>query len=232
LDVLLDKLLIPATATILLVSFWLFDLWRAYRDVPPHPWLTGGMALLAWAYAAWSWKKAWPMIRRIKLARDGERSVGQGLEELRDAGYSVYHDILGDSFNVDHLLVGPAGVFTIETKTWKKPHGMRAEILVDGDSLTFNGKAPIRDPVSQARAQASWIADVLRRSTGTEYPVISVVVFPGWWVEIASPPRRLWVLNDKMLRASLAKAPVRLSPERISMAKFHIEAFTRSQAGV
>ena len=29
---------------------------------------------------------------------------------------SVYHDIQADQFNIDHVVVGPSGVFAVETK--------------------------------------------------------------------------------------------------------------------
>lgn len=82
----------------------------------------------------------------------------------------------------------------------------------------------------QARAQAAWIAEVLKKSTSQDFPVSSVVVFPGWWIEIKSRPKRLWVLNEKALPKFLAKEPARLSAEQISMACFHLEAFIRGRA--
>jgi len=31
-------------------------------------------------------------------------------------GYHVYHDFPAERFNIDHVVVGPAGAFAIETK--------------------------------------------------------------------------------------------------------------------
>lgn len=229
LDILLDRLLFPSVTALFLTVFWLYDLWRSYHDVPPMPWISGILALAAIAYAAWQLRRALPSVRRLRLALDGERSVGQGLEQLRASGYSVYHDILGNDFNVDHVLVGPAGIFAIETKTWSKPLKDRATVLVDGESILVDGRVPLRDPVAQARAQSAWIAEVLKKSTGRDFPVTAVVVFPGWWIETKSKPKRLWVINDKMLAGFLAKEPVRLSADQLSMACFHLEAFIRTR---
>jgi len=230
LDIWFDGLLAPAVAAFFLVVVWLYDLLRAYREVPPMPWVSGTLAFAGIVYATWRVRRTMPVLRRLRLARDGERSVGQGLEHLRAAGYSVYHDIVGDDFNVDHILIGPAGIFTIETKTRSKPPSERATISVDGDAILVEGRVPLRDPVPQARAQAAWIADVLKKSTSQDFPVSSVVVFPGWWIEIKSRPKRLWVLNEKALPGFLAKEPARLSAEQISMACFHLEAFIRGRA--
>jgi hypothetical protein len=46
--------------------------------------------------------------------------VGQYLETLRARGYRVLHDLIGDGFNVDHALIGPDSIFTVETKTYHK----------------------------------------------------------------------------------------------------------------
>ena len=227
-ELLLERLLMPAVIALFLAVLWLLDLWRAYHAIPPTPWVSGVFAAIAIAYAAWRIARAFPELRNIRLALQGERSVGQGLEQLRAQGYAVYHDIVGDGFNVDHVLVGPAGVFTVETKTRSKPRRGRATILVDGDAISVNGQTPDRDPVPQARAQSSWIAEVLRKSTGQDFPVSPVVVFPGWWIEIKAKPSRLWVINDKALPKFLAREKERLTPERVSMAKFHLEAFIRT----
>jgi hypothetical protein len=63
----------------------------------------------------------------LRLGLEGERTVGHALEELRVYGYQVFHDIPGNKFNIDHVIAGPAGIFTIETKTRSKPG--------DGDGL-------------------------------------------------------------------------------------------------
>jgi hypothetical protein len=54
------------------------------------------------------------------LGRDGERAVGRTLERLVADGYHVFHDIVGPNWNIDHLMIGPGGIFTIETKTRSK----------------------------------------------------------------------------------------------------------------
>ncbi len=193
------------------------------------PWLSGMFALIAAAYAAWTVAKTLPHVRNLRLAIEGERAVGQGLEQLRAQGYAVYHDIPGDGFNVDHLLVGPAGVFTIETKTRSKPLRGNPTVLVDGESLLIDGRSPTRDSFAQSRAQAKWISDALKTGTGRDFPVFPVIVFPGWWVETKSRPSSLWIVNDKALPKFLARENQRLTLEEISTAKSQLEMFIRAR---
>lgn len=47
----------------------------------------------------------------------GERAVGAVLAQLEDEGWRALHDISLGRGNVDHVLVGPGGIFTIETKS-------------------------------------------------------------------------------------------------------------------
>ena len=53
----------------------------------------------------------------------------------------VYHDIPGNNFNIDHVVVGPNGVFAVETEGRSKPNRGRgqsdATVVYDGRSLTF-----------------------------------------------------------------------------------------------
>jgi hypothetical protein len=48
---------------------------------------------------------------------EGEETVGKILEGLREKGWCVIHDVSFGRGNIDHIVVGPGGVFTIETKS-------------------------------------------------------------------------------------------------------------------
>lgn len=117
----ISDLLIPSLVFITLAMYGWLQWWTG-RQI--HPLVFSIVAILTIAYAG---QRIWYLretIRHLRLGRDGERPVGQILEQLREQGYSVFHDIPGPSFNIDHALVGPAGVFTVETKSRTKPlHG-------------------------------------------------------------------------------------------------------------
>ena len=82
--------------------------------------------VLAAVFSAWQYFKRRDAIRHWLMGANGERYVGQVLDrEMTSRGYRVYHDIQirkgRRQMNIDHLLVGPNGVFLIEDKTWSKP---------------------------------------------------------------------------------------------------------------
>lgn len=141
----------------------------------------------------------------------------------------VFHDVLAEGFNIDHVLIGPAGVFAIETKTWGKPFHGDARIAYDGQSLVVAGRMPDRDPLVQARSQARWLKNLLVESTGRQISVRPVVVFPGWYVEqSAGSQRDVWVLEPKALPAFLANDGERMDVSEIRLAAFHLGRFIRS----
>lgn len=203
--------------------------WRAWSGAPPTPWLYTAVAMGACGVAALRFLKLRPQLRALRLGMEGERAVGQFLERLREQGYQVFHDVQGDSFNVDHVLVGGAGVFTVETKTWTKPKMGDARIRYDGEVLSIHGREPERNVVAQARAQATWLSRLLKESTGRLVIARPVVLFPGWYVEAAAAAQRdTWVLEPKALPAFLDHEPQRLSPEDVKLLAYHLGRHIRA----
>ncbi len=49
----------------------------------------------------------------------GEERVAELLTELEPEGYRALHDLDIGRGDADHVLIGPAGVFVIETKAWQ-----------------------------------------------------------------------------------------------------------------
>jgi hypothetical protein len=210
------------------VLFAALEWYRYYMDMKPSPWLFSGFAMLMATFGAWRIGRVLPQLRNLRLARDGERVVGQFLERLRERGYQVFHDLVGEGFNVDHVLIGPGGVFTVETKTWSKPLRGAAEIRFDGDRITVGDREPDRDPVAQAKAQANWIRELLQESTGKRTVVRSVVVFPGWYISRTNGAHKdVWVLEPKALPAFLEKEPARLNETDIRLFAYHVSRLNR-----
>ena len=202
---------------------------RYWQPRPVNPWLMTAAAIGVCIYVAFRIYRLLPRLRTLRQGIEGEKVVGQFLERLREQGYQVFHDLVGEGFNVDHALIGPAGIFTIETKTWSKPQRGDARIGYDGITLTVAGREPDRDPLVQAKAQAHWLRALLFESTGRRMEVQPVVVFPGWFVEAASGSQRaVWVLEPKGLPAFLKNQPQSLGVEDVKLAAYHLSRHVRS----
>jgi hypothetical protein len=55
-------------------------------------------------------------IERWRIGAEGEKSTARSLRPLIRAGWELFNDIETGYGNIDHVLVGPAGVFLLESK--------------------------------------------------------------------------------------------------------------------
>ena len=219
----------PLLLALFLMLVAALEWWRVYTGMKPNPTVFTIAAAIGIGYAGLRIWFAAPKLRALRQGLEGEKAVGQYLERLRGSGYQVFHDIVGATFNIDHVIVGPSGVFTIETKTWSKPADGDAQINFDGETVRVGSYEPERDPVTQAKAQAGWLRELLYESTGRKFEVRPVIVFPGWFVvNSKSSFRDIWVLEPKALPPFLANEPLRLPAEDVKLVSFHLSRLIRS----
>jgi hypothetical protein len=140
------------------------------------------VAAVTVAVAAWRIRNVRKRVRQLRQGRDGERAVGQFLEHLREGGGQVFHDVPGEGFNLDHVVMSSHGLYAIETKSWSKPWP-KATITVEGDMLRVAGRIPDCDPIKQVTAAARWLECLLAKFTGKRFAIRGVLIFPVWFVE-------------------------------------------------
>lgn len=152
-------------------------------------WIT--IVLIAVVASVWSAYRLWKVInlrRRIRLGFEGERHVGEALNQLMLAGYRVFHDFLitdkpRSIRNIDHIVIGPNGVFAIETKTRRKVKGENgATVAVLDNALQYPWGIDQRD-LEQAQEDARWLAEWLSKMSPQPVNVGSILVLPGWFID-------------------------------------------------
>jgi hypothetical protein len=166
-------------------------------------------------------------IKSSKLGRDGERIVGEIFDNLRAQGFVVFHDIVAKNFNIDHVILTPHGIFTVETKTRSK--NPKDEITFkDGNIIAGNINLGNKI-IIQAESQSKWLKLILKESTGKNYPVMPVIVFPDWFVKPMPEnlKKRIWISNPKMLPYFISKEPERIDKSDMHLAAFHISRYIR-----
>ena len=143
----------------------------------------------------------------LSLGYDAELAVGQELNSMMRDGYWVFHDVPAENYNIDHVLVGVAGVFAIETKgrsKLKQKNGKADyKVKYDGNKLDFPGWSET-EPLEQASRQAKSLQTWLSSAVGESIQVKPVLILPGWFVE-SSTGRGIMVLNGKNPSSSLGK---------------------------
>jgi hypothetical protein len=139
-----------------------------------------------------------PLVERRDRGATGEEQVGGLLDELAGSEWRVIHDASLGRGNVDHILIGPAGVFTVETKSHPGPVRVGR---VHGATL------------SQAQAQRK----AIERVTGMK--VEPLIVFSRAWVDRPLARRKgVRVLPARMLRGYLKRRASTLTPEQVEQA--------------
>jgi hypothetical protein len=197
------------------------------------PLLYVALAAVATAIVVWQFFRVRERARNLRLGRDGERAVGQYLELLRADGAQIFHDVVADGFNLDHVVIAPQGIFLIETKTWRKRRSDSRISTRDGQ-LFKDGRALDPSPLVQAVASAAWLRQMLGESTSRKLTVWPVVLFPGWFVEPMddSTKRKGWVLSGREFPAFLSREPSRLKEEDVSLCSFHLARYIRARQPV
>jgi hypothetical protein len=124
--------------------------------------------------------------RALRAAYDSQVAVAQELNQLMRDGYHVYHNVPGDNFDIDHVIVGHTGVFAVETKARAKP---KTTSRMEDATVTYDGRAlyfPKGDDwktIDLAKHQASWLSTWIQQAVGEPVAVRAVVVLPGWFVK-------------------------------------------------
>ncbi len=159
----------------------------------------------------WACFKIWKLFVKkqlLALGYEAELAVGQELNDLARQGYYVFHDLPAGKFNIDHVVIGPGGVFAVETKGRAKP-GSRGDGR-EGWKVNYNGKVlqfptwQETEPLAQAVRQAQWLGEWLSTAVGAVVAVQPVVVLPGWYVH-RTAPGGVPVLTGKQLFSFLPK---------------------------
>ena len=140
----------------------------------------------------------------------GEQEVGRRLAAL-GPGWTVLHAVpVGDrGSDVDHVVIGPGGVFTLNTK-----HHPGKRVWVAGQTVVVAGQ---RQPhVRNAVHEAGRAAKLLSAAVGRPVAVTGAIVLvdpAGLTVRGAHP--EVTVLTATRLVRWLTRMPPRLTPEQV-----------------
>ncbi len=139
-----------------------------------------------------------PLLERRDRGARGEEHVGELLDGMSESGWRVIHDASLGRGNVDHILIGRSGIFTVETKSHPGPVRVAR---VHGETL--------RQAQAQRRA--------IERVTGLE--VEPLVVFSRAWIDRPLARRKgVRVVPARMLLRYLGRPQERLSAEQVERA--------------
>lgn len=178
-DRLMDSKLIvyvfaPAMIWVVCLTQWL----QVWNHTGPTPRLWTCLGLIVTGLSAIGLLRLVPQARNLVRGEKGELKAAEALEELRSVGYRVFHDLVRNGFNIDHVVVGPGGVFAVETKF----RGGSGEIeFRNGEGLFVGGFLEEKDSLRQARGNAREMRQFIKENCGLNCWVNPLVVFVGDW---------------------------------------------------
>jgi hypothetical protein len=184
----------------------------------PREW-TGACAFvcgIAVASVGWIYASPPSRIRNWWFGSEGERKTGNALGRLSSAQWRVFHDLRwadtsGNEANIDHIVVGPAGVFVLDTKE------LGGVMSADDEGLHIRSREELdrvyREdrPLKRARQLGYEVHELLKAHVKLDTWVQPVVVlwgtFPQRIYRTGSPV--VWIVHGDELAQWLREQPTR-----------------------
>jgi hypothetical protein len=140
----------------------------------------------------------------------GERRTARLLDPLERYGWAVLHDLAvpGSRANIDHLVIGPGGVFVIDSKQY------RGRLQLDSSGRLWHGRYPLAPSLRAVSFEADQAAQVLPDPGLVVVPIIAVhgAQVPWGKVVVEGVP----VVTARHLPSMLGQLPAVLGPERVA----------------
>lgn len=148
--------------------------------------------------------------RGYRIGAAGEEAVARHLRKL-DARWHVVHSVpVGRrGADIDHVVIGPTGVFTLNTK-----HHPGGRVGVRRETVTVNGRRT--DYLGKARFEAARASRLLAAACGCPVPVRPVLVVLAARLDVRRPPADVAVVEAKTLVRWLGRQPAALAPEEVA----------------
>lgn len=143
--------------------------------------------------------------RAWRRGADGEERVARSLSRL-PTGWYVFHDLTVGSggANLDHLVIGPGGVFVLNTKN------LTGNVWIGERAILHNGRKT--DFLRASKREGAIAAERLGRAVGPVFPVPVLVIFADK-VTLKAEPSEVRVVEGVHIGRWLERQPSVLSPD-------------------
>jgi hypothetical protein len=147
--------------------------------------------------------------RAWRIGADGEDKVARRLQKLGE-GWRVLHAVpVGErGSDIDHVVIGPPGVFTLNTKNHSG-----ANVWIADRSFLVNGQKT--DYVRNSRHEANRAAKLLSASCGFAVSVEPIIVLMAGTLKIKAEPTDVRVVVRRQIANRLLKLPPTLGPDAV-----------------
>jgi hypothetical protein len=151
-----------------------------------------------------------PDARAWRRGAVGERRTARLLAGLERQGWAVLHDlaVAGSRANLDHLVIGPAGVFVIDSKQYC------GRLRLDPSGRLWHGRYPLAPTLRAVSFEADQAALVLTDPDVVVVPIVAVHGAQVPWGKVVMDG--VPVVAARRLPSMLRQLPTVLGPERVA----------------
>jgi hypothetical protein len=175
------------------------------------PRLSLALGALATVAAGWRFRfRPSPDASAWRRGAAGERRTARLLGPLQQEGWAVLHDLAvpGSRANLDHLVIGPAGVFVIDSKQY------RGRLQLDPSGRLWHGRYPLAPALRALSFEADQAAQVLTDPDVVVVPVMAVHGTQVPWGKVVM--EGVPMVPARRLPSMLRELPAVLGPERVA----------------
>jgi hypothetical protein len=168
----------------------------------------GGLAAMA---AGWGLRfRPSPDAVAWQRGATGERRTARLLSQLERQGWAVLHDLAvpGSRANIDHLVIGPGGVFVIDSKQY------RGRLQLDPTGRLWHGRYSLGSALRAVSFEADQAAQVLPDPGVVVRPIMAIHGAQVPWGKVVMDG--IPVVPAKRLPSMLRALPTVLEPERVA----------------
>jgi Nuclease-related domain len=170
--------------------------------------VVGGLAAMA---AGWALRfRPSPDAVAWRRGAAGERRTARLLGPLERHGWAILHDLSvpRSQTNIDHLVIGPGGVFVIDSKQ------CRGRLQLDPSGRLWHGRHPLTPTLRAVSFEADQTAQVLPDPGMAVVPIVAVhgAQVPWGKIVVDGVP----VVAARRLPSMLRTLPSVLGPERVA----------------
>src|ERR687898_929431 len=140
----------------------------------------------------------------------GERRTARLLGPLERHGWVVLHDLAvpGSAANLDHLAIGPGGVFVIDSKQY------RGRLQLDAVGKLWHGRHPLAPTLGVVSWEADQAAQALPDPGVAVVPIVAVHGAQVPWGKVVTDG--VPVVAARRLPSMILGLPAVLGPERVA----------------
>jgi hypothetical protein len=147
--------------------------------------------------------------RHWRVGAEGEEEVGRRLRKLGKEWRVIHSVPIGNrGSDIDHVVIGPSGVFTLNTK--HRP-GQRVTVRTSG--VFVNGQRT--HYVRNSRFEAERATRILSDACNETIHVHPAIVVMGAQLTVNSQPLEVSVIARRSITEWLSSRPVVMTPERV-----------------